>query len=222
MTVLSTEAALADAGLYIGGMFTLTPEEARTFDVNGVNALLIGNAGPDMWRIFTQEQGEDGEPDPLNRWTRRRLDRIAEQAGASVIYPFDGPPWPPFGQWALRTGRYFESPLGLKIHPHFGLWQAFRGVLVLPADWPVAALTMGEGSRSPCDSCHVKPCLTTCPAGAFSPSGYDVPACRDHLSTAGTNCLSRGCMARHACPVGQDAAYASEQASFHMQAFLTI
>ena len=219
MTVLSTEAALADAGLYIGGMFTLTPEEARTFDVNGVNALLIGNAGPDMWRIFMQEQGEDGEPDPLNRWTRRRLGRIAEQAGASVIYPFDGPPWPPFGQWALRTGRYFESPLGLKIHPHFGLWQAFRGVLILPEGQQTAS----EGpAQSPCDSCRDKPCLTTCPVGAFSPSGYDVPGCRRHISGPGTDCLNQGCLARHACPVAADRAYAPDQAAFHMRSFLAV
>jgi hypothetical protein len=31
--------------------------------------------------------------------------------------------------------------------------------------------------------------------------------------------MSRGCLARHACPVGQGFAYAPAQAEFHMRAF---
>tara|TARA_R110002110_G_scaffold25250_3_gene93819 strand:- start:1103 stop:1762 length:660 start_codon:yes stop_codon:yes gene_type:complete len=219
MTAPSIEAAVADAGLYIAGSFTLTAEEIRIFGTSGASALLVGNAGPALWRLFTEEQGEDGKPDPLNRWTRRRLDRIAGQTGADVIYPFDGPPWPPFGQWALRTGQFFESPLGLKIHPRFGLWQAFRGVLVLSDE---VQIPTGAPARSPCDDCVDKPCLTTCPVGAFSPGYYDVPVCRDHISNAGAECLNRGCLARHACPVGRGAAYAPEQAAFHMRSFLTV
>ncbi|MEQ8707941.1 MAG: ferredoxin [Rhodospirillales bacterium] len=221
MTPGALESAVTDAGFYIGGTFTLTPEEAALFSTPGPDALLIGNTGPDMWRRFRQEQGDDGLPDPLNRWTRQRLDRIAGQADALVIYPFDGPPWPPFGQWALRTGQYFESPTGLKIHPRLGLWQAFRAVLVLPEGWPVTMLATETPGRSPCDSCRDRPCLTTCPVGAFSPAGYDVAACRHHVGGPGTDCLNRGCLARHACPVAPDRAYAPDQAAFHMQSFLT-
>ena len=49
---------------------------------------------------------------------------------------------------------------------------------------------------------------------------YDVPACAAHLAaSAGEDCLGNGCLARRACPVGQDYAQSAEQAAFHLEAF---
>jgi len=74
---------------------------------------------------------------------------------------------------------------------------------------------------SPCDTCVAKPCLATCPVGAFAPSGYDVQGCVAHLElAAGCDCMQGGCRARRACPVAPELAYEAAQADFHMQAFL--
>jgi hypothetical protein len=56
---------------------------------------------------------------------------------------------------------------------------------------------------------------------AFGNDGYDVPSCTHHIaSDDGVDCLTGGCLARRACPVGKDYHYADEQMGFHMRAFL--
>jgi epoxyqueuosine reductase QueG len=104
------------------------------------------------------------------------------------------------------------------IHPRFGLWHSYRGALAFAAE--IATPERPE-IASPCSTCAERPCLTTCPVGAFTPAGYDVEACADWLRSAkGGACLAGGCLARRACPVGREFAHTAEQAAFHMRAFL--
>ncbi len=65
-----------------------------------------------------------------------------------------------------------------------------------------------------------KPCISACPAGALERLQFDVGRCRSYLRTeAGRGgCLEHGCLARDACPVGQDYRYPPEQLRFHMSA----
>jgi hypothetical protein len=66
-----------------------------------------------------------------------------------------------------------------------------------------------------------KPCLTACPVGAFTPAGYNVPACVAHIAApAGADCMTEGCRARRACPVGPQYRHIPAQAEFHQRAFL--
>jgi epoxyqueuosine reductase QueG len=103
------------------------------------------------------------------------------------------------------------------IHPRIGLWHAWRGVLAFAERLALAPV---EPVASPCDGCAAKPCLTACPVGAFTASGYDVAACVAHLdSGSGGACLAGGCLARLACPVGSEHRYAPPAAAFHMAAF---
>ncbi len=179
--------------------------------------VMVGNAGAAMWRRFAAES--DGGRDAMNRWSRRVIDRVAVELGATALYPFDGPPWLPFQRWAQRAEAVFPSPVGMLIHPEHGLWHAYRGALAFTAE--VEGLPEAAGAASPCESCADKPCLTTCPVGAFGGDGYDVPACAAHLKAPqGADCMTLGCRARRACPVGRQATYLPEQAAFHMAAFL--
>ena len=179
--------------------------------------ILIGNAGPALWQAMAGEMRP--EPDPMNTWTRRTLDPIAAEVGAAALYPFGDPPYYPFQRWAQRAEAVHPSPLGILIHPDYGLWHAYRAAFCFPhrVEVPPVAAT-----PSPCEACAERPCLSGCPVGAFSKEGgYDVPACAGHLRTAaGADCLQGGCLARRACPVGQDYRYLDRQSAFHMKAFL--
>ncbi len=219
-------AELGATGLIVRGGFYPKPSDAVPGLPEGKTAatvLLIGNAGPDMWPAFRAGSTfADGAPDPLNRWSRTHVEAVAKELGGHAVYPFEGPPYHPFQRWAARAEPVFPSPTGPLIHPVHGLWHAYRaallfsGVLPLPARSP--ALPEAE---SPCLSCADRPCLATCPVGAFTPGGYDVAACVNHVSSAaGADCLGQGCRARRACPVGQDSIYQPEQAEFHMTAFV--
>ena len=136
---------------------------------------------------------------------------------ARAFFPFDQP-FPPFQRWAARAENLKASPLGILIHPEYGLWHAYRAALLFATR---IALPRADSRPRPCDTCAAKPCLTACPVDAFSEGRFEVSTCVGHIARpAGTECLERGCLARRACPVGRDHAYAPDQARFHMEAFL--
>jgi hypothetical protein len=178
--------------------------------------VLIGNAGTAFWRSAASGLAET--TDPLDDWTRRVLSPIAGQFGARAVFPFEGPPYHPFQQWAQRAEAVFPSPIGPLVHPEFGLWHAYRAAFLMasPVDVPAHSAAV-----SPCEECADKPCLTTCPVGAFETDGYDVPACVAHMERPeGADCLDLGCRARRACPVGPQYLYPPDQARLHMAAFV--
>jgi epoxyqueuosine reductase QueG len=170
-----------------------------------------------MFRRFAAER--DPFRDTMDAWTRDVVSVLARDLDAQAVYPFDmNPPWP-FLTWARRGGAGHVSPLGLNIHPTYGLWHAYRAALLFPVEFDIPV--QGPGPH-PCEICVTKPCLSACPVGAFDGTSYYVPACAAHLAMpAGDVCMRGGCLARHACPVGQGYAYAPAQAEFHMRAFLT-
>ena len=206
-----TARALAEHGLILRGGFHPGSDEAELAGVGTV--VLVGNAGPAMWEAFAPHI--DAAPNPLDRWTRRVLEPIARKFGARAAFPFGEPHWP-FQRWARRAESLHPSPLGVLIHPEYGLWHAWRGALLFDE---ILALPARQEAASPCDSCVDKPCLTACPVGAFSRAGYDVDACAGHLSGPAADCLSIGCRARNACPVGGAWRYPEAQLHFHMAAF---
>lgn len=180
--------------------------------------VLVGNAGSGMWQAFATERAAYADrANPLDDWVRDRLQGVAAELGGTALFPFGGPPFLPFQRWAQQAEPVSPSPLGVLIHPEYGLWHAWRGALAFKA---VIDLPAQAAPASPCADCADKPCLSACPVGAFSSRGYDVPACLAHLETpAGADCMTLGCRARRACPVGVDLTYDPAQAGFHMQAF---
>lgn len=180
--------------------------------------VLLGFVGDKGWEHFAgSPEIRDGERNPLDRWSRRVIEGIASALGATPLYPFGGPPFLPFQRWAQKADHVFASPLGILIHPEFGLWHSYRGALVFPEPLEVPPTT---ARASPCASCAEKPCLSACPVSAFSTDDYDVGGCRAHISShAGAACMTGGCLARNACPIGTEYRYAPAQAAFHMRAF---
>ena len=217
MTYAQINQQLAAFGMQCRGGFPIGGQELPGYCGSLV---LIGNAGPEFWRAFrSSPEGQDPEiADPLDSWTRRVLDGVADKWHALMLYPFDGPPYHPFQQWAMRSEPVVPSPIGPLLHPVYGLWHAYRGALVISGQLDFPAV---ERRPSPCETCPDKPCLSACPVAAFQPGAYDVPACVGHLASApAPRCRSHGCLARHACPVGQTFAYGPDHARFHMDQFL--
>ncbi|MEK1891634.1 MAG: hypothetical protein AAAB35_29550 [Phyllobacterium sp.] len=206
---------LVPRGGFVFGSLDRAPELADGTRAQSI--VLVGHFGSSIWPHFSAwRRLHPNVADPLDSWSKRILNAIATQFGGSAVFPSDRP-YLPFQQWAMRAEGLRPSPLGLLIHPQYGLWQAFRGALIFPQ--PVAFAPRHERGH-PCDTCMEKPCLNACPVDAFDGEVYAVARCRDYLATEpGGTCLDGGCRARLACPVGRQYGYVSEQQRFHMAAF---
>lgn len=221
MELARIETALRSAGLVSRGGFHPRSADAVPPLPDGRAAgtvVLAGNVGDSMWQAFQRANPHAAKPHPLNSWTREVLTSLAGEYGAHALFPFDGPPYLPFLRWAQRAEPVTPSPIGPLIHPDYGLWHAYRGALAFAALIELPPLVPRP---SPCEACATRPCLSVCPVDALAPGRYDVTRCRDHIaSTAGSDCLQGGCLARRACPAGQAYRYRAEQQFFHMSAFL--
>jgi hypothetical protein len=212
-TDLAGLAALAGAErlAVLGGFH---PESADAAPPGTGTLLLLGPEGPGFWdHVTAAPEFADGRPDPLDRWSRRVIGRMACALGGKAVFPFAGPPWAPFQRWALRSGQCWESPVRLLVHAQAGLWVSFRGALALRARLDLPAPT-----TRPCDGCADQPCRTACPVGALTPEGYAVPACHEYLDT-GADCLAQGCAVRRACPVSVAHGRDPAQSAYHMRRF---
>ena len=206
--------ALAEHGLLPRGAFHPGAEDDAPDGTGTI--LLAGNAGPGMWDAFAAA-GRVG-PDALDAWSRAVLEAVARRFEAAALFPFGGPPYLPFQRWAMKAEPLAPSPLGIVIHPDYGLWHGYRGALAFAGR---RELPPRDDRASPCESCADRPCLSACPVSAFDGTRYDVPACADYLRTGdGADCMTRACLARRACPVGLEYVYQPAQAEFHMTAFL--
>ena len=218
---MNLDQRLREYGLFLRGITRLTTEEiqAYEFPIDKPELALVGNIGSSYWPNFSQSaEYLNGEADPLDRWSRRVANKISAELALQPVYPFSGPPYYPFQQWAQRAEALEQSPIGVMMHPEYGLWHSYRFAL-LGAEFAVdREQILGE---SPCFSCATKPCLQRCPVDAFDDNGYDVDRCANYLfETPRAECHSQGCLARYACPVAVELSYVPEQGKFHLQAFL--
>jgi len=203
----------ASHNLAIFGGFHVMPDDPLPKGTQTL--LLIGPAEPGFWLHLAAQPEWDGAPDPLDRWSRRVIGRMACDLGAKSLFPFGGPPWHPFYTWALRSGRAWASPVQLLVHSEAGLFASYRGALALKQH-----ISLPAPETRPCDSCADQPCLTACPARAITPAGYDLPTCHTYLDTPdGQGCMSKGCAVRRACPLSHAYARMDLQSAYHMGQF---
>ena len=214
--------ALARHGLRLrGGFATDSTADAEILRVApwARTLILVGNVGSELWEKSGAEIAALDDPDPLDRWTRSVIEPIASSVDGLALFPFAGPPYWPFQRWAERAEGVRQSPIGIQIHPQFGLWHAYRAAILLRG---TISLPQREQAH-PCDTCVDRPCLTHCPVNAFTSTGYAVDRCVDHvvaLQNESGSCREVGCLARLACPVGTAWRYRPEHARFHMHAFV--
>jgi epoxyqueuosine reductase len=206
------ETRLVEEHLEVLGGFAVAEGE-EGFPAGTRTLLMLGPKEPGFW-AHLQLQPEWAGPDPVDRWSRRVIGRLACDLGAKALFPFGGPPYHPFYRWALRTGRVWESPVRLLVQADQGLMVSFRGALALKE-----AVDLPPPAPRPCDTCAA-PCLTACPVGALSGAGYDLSACHAFLDhPEGQDCMTGGCLVRRACPVSQGFGRLAEQSAYHMRQF---
>ncbi|MGI9291704.1 MAG: ferredoxin [Gammaproteobacteria bacterium] len=210
-------------GLVLRGGLNPVAEDAVPPVTDGVSPqtlMLFGNAGSSIWKAFSSStEYRDGEPDPLNRWSERIGNMLADEWGGKALFPFGGPPYQPFLRWAKKAEKLESSQLGMLMHPVYGLWHAYRFAVALPDILDMDASSHAEAHA--CDSCVDKPCLKGCPVNAFDGSRYDLETCYRHLeSDPESACHRFGCQARVACPEGINYVYEPDHAAFHMEKFV--
>ena len=222
--------SLVAHGLRLCGQFRPQPDESLPLlvgDESPAVLWLVGVAGSAFWPVFSRSpEYEDQQPHALDRWSLRLGQALAARAGGRALFPFEGPPYWPFQQWAMRCEAVGPSMLGLLMHPDYGLWHAFRFALLLPAG--VLAASQPQAMRpavsgllaDQCLRCSGQPCLQACPVNSFSPGRYDVGACATWLTDEPQGaCMTGGCRSRLACPEGTPWRYEEAHAAFHMRAF---
>lgn len=202
------------------GLLTMGALHPATCDAKGLEdgTLVLFGTGAGFWPVFHRSaEFRDGTADPIDRWSLRVIGEMADALHATAHFPFGGPPYTPFIDWAKKSGRAFSSPTGMLVHDTVGLMISYRGALHFDETFAIPV----PAPASPCDSCETRPCLTACPVGALGASApYDVAACHAYLdTTAGLDCLQQGCRVRRACPISAGAARSSAQSSHHMKAF---
>lgn len=214
-------AALSAHGLVLRGGFNFAGAEKAPSDLSGAAAksiLLVGQAGAAPWPHFLRWVEKQSQPidDPLDRWSREVIGAVAGKFGARAVSPSDRP-YLPFQQWAMRAEGLKPSPLGILMHPKYGLWHAYRGALLFEDE---IALQEPRDMIHLCDTCLEKPCLKSCPVEAYAADGFAHETCLAHVrGQNGEPCRTGGCLDRNACPYCTDYRYPAEVQAFHMAAF---
>ena len=214
-------AALAGNGLILRGGFNFGAQDSPPPGPSGAPAgaaVLVGQAGAAAWPHFLDWRSRQsvGLADPLDSWSRDVIGAVARRFGARAVGPNDKP-FLPFQQWAMRAEGLRPSPLGILMHPHYGLWHAYRGVLLFDRE---LSFPQRDEVVHLCDGCVEKPCLKSCPVDAYSRGGFAYQACLSHVrGSDGGACRTVGCLDRNACPYGTAYRYPADMQAFHMAAF---
>lgn len=192
-------------------------DETHTVPDRYRNILLIGNAGRKIWQAMPREYLQ--RDNPVDEYTVDRVNDIFDQYLPAGSWQFLFPQSPPGVQISLQAlgslaGWHHASPLGIGINEQYGLWFAYRAVLVIESD--LVGYDQHEKLRgeSPCLSCDAAPCLSRCPAQALTrDSNPDLSACVTHRVLPKSDCAST-CLARMACPIAPQYKYSDDQVAY--------
>lgn len=212
---------LAEAGLNllavlgVDGLPTAVREQFPA-DAAGQHLLLVGHGGRALWENLQAWPAFAHTADPIDQYTITHTERfLAEFAGnppVKWLYPHnDTAVTVPLQKLGALAGWSYPSPLGLGIHPEFGIWFAYRAALLVDAAW---AERVSAPQASPCEACVARPCLSACPAGATHPQTFDGIACADHRLRPASSCAAT-CHARLACPFFTAHRYSAKQMAYH-------
>ncbi len=118
--------------------------------------ILLGSGGKTLWDKIPDKTC----PHPFDSYSKETMQWLIEEAklkNADILFPFSDRILP-----LQKIGRHFsfaaQSPIGPDISHEFGLWFAYRGVILTDT-------TLESSQKIPapfaCESCISKPCLST-------------------------------------------------------------
>ena len=193
----------------------------RTHYANMRSLIFVANGGSILWEQFSKWRIQQ-KPDlqhPLDTYTKTTLEALKtllleKNIGVETIFPFyQEKVWFNFQNLAEGLNITRASPLGLHLHPTYGPWLSFRGLLLLDQPWEKGIVANTVENFDPCPTCN-KPCISTCPAQALTVKGADITKCYTYRLSPASPCVDR-CLAREACPVGKEHQFPREAIAFH-------
>lgn len=172
--------------------------------------LLIGHGGGLLWRQL-QRAGMQGAH-PIDDFSRAQVAAWLQShyPGCRHQFLYPGPPGVSLQGLGQLAGWHHPSPFMVGINARWGSWFAYRALLLADTELPP---TQAATSASPCASCASRACVSACPADALR-DGFDLAACLAYRQQPGSACQDR-CLARNACPVGDEQRYSEAQISYH-------
>lgn len=221
-----TSPILDQAGLNCHAVFDLQrlPEELRDAIVRACpeasqyrQLWMFANGGPQFWDAFCADRQRDAEKrdHPMDDFARKTVSAFLQEQHLEGQFQFVYP-----GPYVLNLqslgrliGWHHDTPLKIGLHPFYGLWFAYRAVVLVNADLPTTPL-VDSPSISPCQTCVSKACIARCPAAAVAEVQFDLDRCIDYR-VQDNSCCKQRCVSREACPVAAEHRYSDEQIHFH-------
>jgi epoxyqueuosine reductase len=176
--------------------------------------ILLGNGGTRFWESMQRHRTRNLlDENPVDNYFIRSVENtFAANPDYRIIYP--GNHLLPLQSLGKLVGWHHDSPLGLGIHPVFGLWFAYRGMILSNTEFIPATDDFDAVPESPCASCQEKHCINACPAAAVTSSGLKIKPCTSYRLESDSRCQTR-CISRLVCPIGRDYRYLEEQMAYH-------
>ena len=186
----------------------LTPFSSR----ESLSLILIGNGGPALWTTIPNTYRN--RPDPIDNYSIECATAIADQMlekhRYSILYP--GETFPPLQSLGELAGWHNPSPLGIGINKRWGLWFAYRCLILTDAALPEIRSDFGD---HPCTTCTQRHCISACPAHALNDRfALELKRCVTYRLKTGSHC-SANCVARLSCPVRVEERYSMPQIAYH-------
>lgn len=173
--------------------------------------LLLGHGGRRLWQAMTEAEfvSENRIDDYTTECIQQWFAEHHPDSRYSLLCP--GQHIVPLQSLGKLAGWHFPSPIMVGVNQVWGSWYAYRAVVLADTDFTVSDT---PDWQSACNNCDSKPCVSACPANAVSADGLDMARCIAWRKQPDSVCRNR-CLARLACPVGQEHRYTDDQIEYH-------
>ncbi len=182
--------------------------------INFKSLILIGNGGPDFWiknKNDFQNPSLTSLENPIDEFCKNVFLKNFDLKKNVLSYPLLKPN---VSLLELSSIAHFShpSPLGIHISNEFGVWFAFRMLILSNEDLEEK---ISSPFSSPCKNCINLDCLQSCPASATSLEDFQFSPCFEYRLLKHSPCQFN-CIARKSCPYKSEMTYPKEQVEYHM------